>query len=220
MDLSKLTWLKKISYPVVKTFAQNHWKAIGGIAGLVLGGGLLVEPSGPVPHISLFTAIPSANGATLQWEVEAATEVRLNDIPMDTNGEILIFPDRLTTYKLVAVNELGEDTQTIQVKMKDSAPVALTFSPQPGDKIFSQSSTKKSKPQSEPQPTIVKDSGSTNESVSTVIARFSNILWKQEGKSQAHVQDAMNECIAIFRQQNPGARTPEACMLARNYQRP
>ena len=228
MKLPTLEWLKTMSYPAVKTFVKNNWKTLGGIAGLVIGGGMWALPGGSAPHISAFMATPSemtnvADGVTLQWVAEEATEVRLNGVLMDQpKGTIQAFPEMVRSYVLVASNQFGEDRQVIQVSTKDSTPAMLTIPPKNVSKSPIQ--PKKQKGLGQP-PDIFSGSGKKNgaqstspEDIQKTIARFSKIPWEQEGKSQSQILDAKNECIFAFRQK-PGIRSMEECMIARNYKR-
>ena len=227
MELSKFGWLKNISYPTVKTFVQNNWKTVGGVAGLIIGGGVWAWPGGTAPHISAFMATPSemanvAEGVTLQWDAEEATEVRLNGVLMDhPNGKIQAFPDVSTTYVLVASNQHGIDKRVIQVATKDPNPPTLTILPENINNLPSRPELRDPVKPADLQPEIVINNGpnsTTREVIQKAIARFSQIPWEQEGKSKSQVQDAKNECVFAFRQ-SPGTRSMEECMIARNYKR-
>ncbi len=99
----------------------------------------------PRPEIGLFTALQDhvepGEPLVLHWEAENADTLTLMPEGLDVSGQtqVEVFPDRSTTYRLLAANSAGEVDETVFVPLPQ--PVVTEFaSPKPisteGESIY------------------------------------------------------------------------------------
>jgi len=83
-----------------------------------------VEGIPPVlPRIDSFVAKPAGiyagDKSTLQWEVSGAASVTIDGKVVDPfAGNIVVDPEKTTTYDLIATNEAGKDVKTVTVTVE------------------------------------------------------------------------------------------------------
>ena len=98
----------------------------------------LIPP--PLLVINSFTADPEiiAVGeiSALSWDISGATTVTIDQevesVDLDPSaGTFTVSPTMTTTYTLVATNEAGSSTATVQVKVYEGAPPIIPIEPIP-----------------------------------------------------------------------------------------
>jgi hypothetical protein len=76
--------------------------------------------SGPV--IAYFTCDPCAvepgGAAKLDWDLSGATAAYLDGQGITAPGSTVVYPDQTTTYRLVAVSDIGQSEKTVTVEVR------------------------------------------------------------------------------------------------------
>jgi len=73
---------------------------------------VIAPPAKPDPQIAVFEAdrrnLIRGESTVLHWETIHASRIKLDDAPVDAQGDIEIKPEQTTTYRLIAFNESGQ----------------------------------------------------------------------------------------------------------------
>lgn len=131
-----------LSSPTVTT--EYRLRAVDGRGGVALSEPFSVDPVG-VPTVNAFTATPQpgiASGGdpvTLTWDVPNARNLKIvaqtqYDVTVLTGkaaetGSITAYPNKDTTYELIADNGIGDAIQPVTADVTVTTPAKLIFSP-------------------------------------------------------------------------------------------
>ena len=76
------------------------------------------------PVIEYFTATPAiiglGNASVLDWSIEGATSIKINNVNVAINGPYTVFPEQNQTYTLMAINSYGTSNASIMVYVYSS----------------------------------------------------------------------------------------------------